>query len=191
VNVKNLHISYKLELDKIDSGLYDNLLDNEIDYYFNKAQIEFIKSRYNPDSNQYRKGFEMNEKRTVDLKNLHVTNYSDTCYLTSEDNKYRFTLPSDFMFLTSEQAKVYYNYCNTITYTTNTEVKTYFKIPLNFSTLTTDNFVNFRIAIGNTSTLLYTPISGYMYPEDEDAYINYIKSLNIIFILNMNKEVYL
>jgi len=179
MNVKNLHISFRLELDKINSGLYDDLIDEEVDYYLNKAQTEFIKQRYNPPSNQYQTGFEMNEKRTVDLKNLHVTNYQDTVYLTNEINKYRFQLPSNFMYFTSGQATVYNSYCNQITYTTVTTEKIYFQIPVQFNNLTNQNFNNFRIAINTTSNLLFTPLTGYQYPEDEENYLTAIQNLQL------------
>jgi len=171
MNVKALHINTRLELDKINSSLYDYLTDEEIDYYLNKAQTEFIKQRYNPESNQYRTGFEQNEKRTADLKNLHVTNYSDTCYLTNEANKYRFRLPEDFMYLTSQQTSVYYNYCAQIVSNTITSTKTYFEVPLAFNTLLNESFSNFRLAITSTSNSLISSITNYNYPEDQDNYI--------------------
>lgn len=180
MNVTSLHINTRLELDKINSGLYDYLTDEEVDYYLNKAQTEFIKQRYNPDSNQYRTGFEQNEKRTADLKNLHVTNYTDTCYLTNETNKYRFRLPEDFMYLTSQRATVYFDYCKQIVYNTVTTNKTYFEVPLVFNTLSNDNFSNFRLAINTTANSLISTINNYRYPEDQDNYIIRLKNSVIL-----------
>jgi hypothetical protein len=169
--VKELHINTRLELDKINSSLYDDILDEEIDYYLNKAQTELIKQRYNPKSNQYIKGFEYDEKRTVDLKNIHVTNYVDTCYTTSTTNQYRFKLPQDFMFLTSQQAQVYYNYCKAITTSDVTTTKTYFAVPFTPNQLTSGNYSNFRLSANTTANSILTAITGYQYPNDTTNFI--------------------
>lgn len=125
--VQDMHINIDLELNKLNSNLYDNILPQEKDYFLNKAQERFIKQRYSPKSNNKGQGFEMSEKRIDDLRNLLVPNYYDKVYqLASDDfdvdSKARFYFPDDYMFLTSQRSRITYNPCGSVTPVIATEV---------------------------------------------------------------------
>lgn len=42
-----MHIGVKLRVQKLDSGAYDDILDEEIDYYLNQSIIEYVKQQVN------------------------------------------------------------------------------------------------------------------------------------------------
>lgn len=69
MTIQEMHLEFKISLDKVDSQAYPEFLDGEIDYYLNEAQDRIVKQRYGT-NNIYRKGFEESQKRTDDLKNL-------------------------------------------------------------------------------------------------------------------------
>lgn len=126
MTVSDLHNAIDLELNKVNSNLYDIILPQEKDYFLNRAQERFIKQRYTAISNPKQRGFEMSQKRIDDLRNLLVPNYYDKVYqLPSSDfdatTKARFYFPDDYLFLTSNRSKVYSNDCGNITQSTATE----------------------------------------------------------------------
>ena len=49
MTVAEMHIQFKVGLDKTDSLNYPNFEPEEIDLWLNKAQEKFIKSRYSHD----------------------------------------------------------------------------------------------------------------------------------------------
>lgn len=127
--IQEMHLQIDLELNKLNSNLYDIILSQEKDYFLNKAQERFIKQRYSSKSNSKRDGFEMSQKRIDDLKNLLVPNYYDKTYKLASDDfdlttKSKFYFPADYMFLTSTRSKITYNPCGTIT--KQEAVKTYY-----------------------------------------------------------------
>lgn len=81
MTVAEMHILFKVFLDKIDSEAYPEILPEEIDIFLNEAQDRFIKTRYNI-NNIYRKGFEESQKRIDDLRNLVITRYTDLSPVT-------------------------------------------------------------------------------------------------------------
>lgn len=143
--VSEMHINIDLELNKINSNLYDIILPEEKDYFLNKAQERFVKDRYGAQSNSKGKGFEMSQKRIDDLRNLLVPNYYDKCYFVASndfdfDTKLRFYLPNDYWFLTSNRSKVYGSDCGTIVTTSNVLTNNYSLISFNFPSGTTAGF---------------------------------------------------
>jgi len=66
-----MHIAFKIELDKVESLQYPAFLAAEIDYFFDRAQEQFIKSRYNG-NNPTGTSFEQSQKRIDDLRFLVV-----------------------------------------------------------------------------------------------------------------------
>lgn len=131
MNVQDMHIAIDLELNKLNSNLYDIILQQEKDYFLNRAQERLIKQYYSPKSNPKGEGFEMSQKRIDDLRKLLVPNYYDKVYLlpfTDFDysSKLRFYFPDDYMFLASQRSRVYYNDCGTIVISNNTETVNYY-----------------------------------------------------------------
>lgn len=66
-----MHTAFKIELDKVESLQYPAFLSAEIDYFFDRAQDQFIKSRYGG-NNPTGTSFEQTQKRTDDLRYLVV-----------------------------------------------------------------------------------------------------------------------
>ena len=70
MTVAEMHIQFKVGLDKTDSLNYPNFEPEEIDLWLNKAQEKFIKTRYSHDIK--RETFEETQKRTDDLRAVVV-----------------------------------------------------------------------------------------------------------------------
>jgi hypothetical protein len=179
MDVVTMHSSVDLELNKINSNLYDILQAPEKDYFLNRAQERFIKDRYGPKSNPKQTGFEMSQKRIDDLRNLLVPNYFDKAFLVDPadfdySGKQRFFFPEDYMFLASHRSKVYFNECAQVVPITNTQVLTYFILPL---PITITSFSQFAINYTTGTPVGPTIVSGFNYTEDD-------KSLFIIDLLN-------
>lgn len=66
-----MHIAFKIELDKVESLQYPAFLSAEIDYFFDRAQDQFVKSRYSG-NNPAGTSFEQTQKRIDDLRYLVV-----------------------------------------------------------------------------------------------------------------------
>jgi len=66
-----MYDAFKIELDKIDSLQYPAFVDAEMAYFFDRAQDQFINSRYSG-NNPNNTGFEQNQKRLDDLRYLVV-----------------------------------------------------------------------------------------------------------------------
>ena len=138
MDITEMHLNIDLELNKLNSNLYEIILPQEKDYFLNRAQERFIKQRYGALSNPKRQGFEMSQKRIDDLKNLLVPNYYDKCFklpVTDFDynDKLKFYFPGDYMFLTSSRSRLKHNYCGTLTpVDTNVTFKT---ITINLSAI--------------------------------------------------------
>lgn len=116
MDITEMHLNIDLELNKLNSNLYEIILPQEKDYFLNRAQERFIKTRYSSLSNPKKQGFEMSQKRIDDLRNLLVPNYYDKCFqlpITDFDytDKLKFYFPSDYLFLTSSRSKMTHNHC--------------------------------------------------------------------------------
>ena len=152
MDITEMHLNIDLELNKLNSNLYEIILPQEKDYFLNRAQERFIKQRYGAFSNSKKQGFEMSQKRIDDLKNLLVPNYYDKCFRLPVDdfdytNKLKFYLPGDYMFLASSRSKMKHNYCGVLT-PVNTNV-TFKTITINLSILT--DYSLFGIKIGTSA----------------------------------------
>ena len=160
MDITEMHLNIDLELNKLNSNLYEIILPQEKDYFLNRAQERFIKQRYGAMSNSKREGFEMSQKRIDDLRNLLVPNYYDKCFklpITDFDyaSKLKFYFPGDYMFLTSSRSKMKHNHCGTLIPVDT--VDTFKTITINLSILT--DYALFGMKIGtvaspNTATVV-------------------------------------
>jgi hypothetical protein len=178
MTVNDMHIAIDLELNKVNSNLYDIILPQEKDYFLNRAQERFIKQRYSPLSNAKGRGFEMSQKRIDDLRNLVIPNYYDKVYqLPTNDFDYttkgRFYFPDDYWFLTSNRSKVYYNSCGSITQSTATQS---FYVALVTIPDAETTYASFFIEVDGVNLFnvsLYPEIANYT-TEDKSLLINLI-----------------
>lgn len=178
MTVQDLHIAIDLELNKVNSNLYDIILPQEKDYFLNRAQERFIKQRYSPRSNAKQLGFEMSQKRIDDLRKLVVPNYYDKVYqLPSTDFDYTtkgtFYFPDDYLFLASNRSKVYYNDCGAITQSTAVESFNVALISIP-STPTTYNSLVIYVDGSNIINASNQPILSDYTNEDRSALIEYL-----------------
>jgi len=169
MNIKEMHVAIGTEMNKINSALFENILEQEVDFAINNNIQRFVKQRYGKDSNLKRKGFEMSEKRIDDLRSLVVSNYVNKAYIpVSYDpditEKVNFYLPGDYMFAVASRFKIASNECGTFTHTTianNINISV-----LDFSSFAVTNWANFRIKNGSYVLSLGTQADRYNYTED-------------------------
>ena len=123
MNIADAHRAFRFGLDKMDGLNAPNFLPEEIDLLLNQAQERFIKQRYD-NTNIKRTGFEQDEKRTEDLKEILESKILSPAALTypsgrSASNSAFFTLPADNWFIIWEKAYINCTTCNT-TFTIST-----------------------------------------------------------------------
>jgi hypothetical protein len=124
MNIKEMHTSIATEMNKINSALFENILEQEVDFALNNSILRFIKQRYGAQSNLKGKGFEMSQKRIDDLRSL-VTNYSAKAFLPPSfdpdiNEKVVFYFPADYMFAVNSRFKVSQNECGAFSHTSTT-----------------------------------------------------------------------
>jgi hypothetical protein len=123
LTISEAHRAFRFGLDKMDGLNAPNFLPEEIDLLLNQAQERFIKQRYD-NTNIKRTGFEQDEKRTEDLKEILESKILSPAALTypsgkSAINSAFFTLPADNWFIIWEKAYINCTTCNT-TFTIST-----------------------------------------------------------------------
>ena len=69
MTITQMHVAFKLILDKTESLQYPSFLPEEIDFWLNQGIIKFVKTRYSG-TNSKREGFEQSQKRIDDLRTL-------------------------------------------------------------------------------------------------------------------------
>jgi len=157
MDITEMHLNIDLELNKLNSNLYEIILPQEKDYFLNRAQERFIKQRYGALSNPKRQGFEMSQKRIDDLRNLLVASYYDKCFRLPAidfdyDNKLKFYFPGDYMFLTSSRSKIKHNHCNALNTVSN--VLLFNTITINLPETDSYDLIGFRFG---SSTVIIAP----------------------------------
>jgi hypothetical protein len=129
MNITDMHIRFRLGVDKAESFDAPSFEPEEIDVFLNRAQNRFVKNRYGI-NNTFQKGFEQTQKRTDDLREL-VTSYSIAqssfdAYSSTDNKPYgRFvSLPADYWFSIQEEVDVAYFDATSTTYTNGNELTT-------------------------------------------------------------------
>lgn len=123
MTISEMHTSFKLGLDKVDSLGYPNFLEDEIDLLLNQAQDRIVKQRLGI-NNIKQAGFEAIQKRTDDLREL-VKNAVLTPGVNVSDNKPNgvfVTLPTDYWFIINEEVNLSFT-CNGATQSDRIMVK--------------------------------------------------------------------
>ena len=99
MTVQEFHYAVDQGLQKIGSYAYDNFLQEEIDYWLNRAQERFIKDRAFAHSDMKQIGFAGNQKRLDDLKNIISIDYLDDALPRVGVEFQEYDLPLNYMFL--------------------------------------------------------------------------------------------
>lgn len=125
MNIKEMHVAIGTEMNKINSALFENILEQEVDFAINTNILRFVKQRYSVLSNLKHKGFEMSQKRIDDLRTLVTPNYTAKAYLPPSydpdiTEKVMFYFPADYMLAVNSRFKVAHNDCAAFTYSTST-----------------------------------------------------------------------
>ncbi len=110
MTIQEMHIRYKLGLDKVDSFQLPNMLPEEIDLILNINIEQFVRTRYGL-NNVYREGFEGIEKRRADLRSLVVTTYITDNITEVYKGLYTRQLPDNFWFMLREQIGLSGTFC--------------------------------------------------------------------------------
>ena len=98
--------------DKVTNLAAPGYEDSEIEEFFNKALLQFVKHNYNPKGNKYREGFEETEKRRKDLSELtrNVILSGGSANTSSQSgalpNGELFDLPSEFLYTLMEEVVI-------------------------------------------------------------------------------------
>ena len=119
MTLAEMHIEFKLGLDKTDSLNYPNFEPEEIDLWLNNAQGRFVKTRYVHNSKS--ETFEETQKRTDDLRTIvtEVTLLPSAATTPTKPNGILFDLPNGTMggpdiywFAINEECEIRYEDCN-------------------------------------------------------------------------------
>jgi hypothetical protein len=117
MTVEQMHIRYKLLLDKADTQNYADIEPEEIDEFLNMSQERFVKQRYGINNNK-RASFESSQKRTDDLQEL-VRSYTSSVATSSvaenKENGFFVSLPADYWFMINEEVSIESPGCDPIT----------------------------------------------------------------------------
>lgn len=158
MTIQEMHIAVNLGVQKIASFQVDNLLPQEIDHELNNAMDRFIKQRYIPMGNKYRRGFEQSQKRIDDLRNLVVDHRVRTEYGGQSITGFtidRAKLPNDYMFLVSVMSDMFYT-CPVYSPDSAVDTKHYFTVNITPPSEDIDQFLGMYILDANLE--ISTPI---------------------------------
>lgn len=104
MTIQEFHIAFDLEIDKTLDFELPYMSPEQKDYWLNKAQDRFIKSRIFG-TNILGKAFEESEKRVDDLRTI-VTRPSPITSTVSTSDVYVTSLPDDYQYLLRHQCTV-------------------------------------------------------------------------------------
>jgi hypothetical protein len=111
MTIQEMHKAVYEELHKTGSWILGDLDGDQVDYFLNAAQEEFVKQRYYAGSNPKGRGFEETMKRLEDLRELVYANYDDTINPDAAATEVDLDLASDHMFLINLRIMMRYSPC--------------------------------------------------------------------------------
>tara|TARA_R110002050_G_scaffold116946_1_gene233598 strand:- start:23235 stop:23939 length:705 start_codon:yes stop_codon:yes gene_type:complete len=119
MTLAEMHIQFKVGLDKTDSLNYPNFEPEEIDLWLNRSQDRFVKQRYTHDPKS--ETFEETQKRTDDLRTIvtEITLPPSATQIPIKPNGILFDLPNGiiggptiYWFAINEECEIRYMDCN-------------------------------------------------------------------------------
>lgn len=110
MTIQEFHIGFDIELDKTLDFEYPYISPEKKDYWLNKAQERFIKSRAFG-NNLFRTSFEESEKRIDDLRIIVKT--SSPINTTNIGNNFFTALPEDYLYLFRHRCNIIKTDCET------------------------------------------------------------------------------
>lgn len=172
MQISEMHNSLRLELNKINSNLYDDFLTEEIDAFFNINMTKYVNNKYAP--LREKGGFEWNQKVKDDLRKLVVEDYIDKCYTTANPNKSKTPVPPDYQHLLATVITTYSNECSTIVTSTNTTTAYVCPIMINPDPDVVTDFGSFDITSNGVSILNKVDFNKYILPGNRDDFGAYV-----------------
>lgn len=107
MKILGLNKAVKVRLQSLDTATYIDIRSEIIDYYLYRAMVQLVKTRYGG-NNSKGTGFEINQKRLEDLREL-IGRETITTYTSGFDaNGSNYTLPKDYWLAVRENVKVRY-----------------------------------------------------------------------------------
>jgi hypothetical protein len=118
MDIRQMQYEFGIQLNQFNSAL--RLQSDDIEYWLNKAQEEFVKTKFNG-LNQQRLSFEQSQQLVDDLRILITSNYE-------LDTKFKFnaysaptgffidsaTLPNNYLYLLNQKSRVQYKFPNIV-----------------------------------------------------------------------------
>ncbi len=108
MTLNQLHTFFDVELDKSNISGYPSFLPEEKDYFINLSIRRFYKTRYSGNNNK-QKGFQQDQKRSDDFRNIVKTEDILKADMTVSDNEYIASYPSDYWIMLGETSTIKYS----------------------------------------------------------------------------------
>lgn len=115
MTVQEMHTALEQGLQRVAANAYDYLLDDEKDFWLNRAMERFIKDRAFQSGDVKRIGFEGNQKRLDDIRTIVFQNYIDTWAVNTGAQWVQADLPVDYLYLVNLRADMHINRCGQVT----------------------------------------------------------------------------
>lgn len=182
MNIKEMHIQIRQDLQRLDASAVDYFQPEEIDLAINKEVGKFIKTHFEPNGNKYKEGFEQSIKRIEDLRHLIVPDYTDTAFIDGfDDSVVKMLLPPDHLFLTRVRPTVLYNECEgEIEKSSSINSYSYAVVSLSFLN-NIDQITNFDLEVTDSGGSKQSIVSNnyknnevgvFRFPEDRQDFID-------------------
>lgn len=97
MTIEDMHIGVKLRVQKLDSGAYDDILDEEVDYYLNQSIIEYVKQQvnvFNAESSLVQNDVVLDNLSSLLVESNGIATVTNTATATQAT----FALPADYYF---------------------------------------------------------------------------------------------
>lgn len=111
MTVQEMHYAVDQGLQKVGSNTYDYFMDDEIDFWLNRAQDRYVKHRLHPSSDAKQLGFQKTQKRLDDLRLLVTIDFVDSVTPDTTVKFVDFDLPYDYQFLINARVDMHLAYC--------------------------------------------------------------------------------
>lgn len=161
MDIQQIHIAIRQKLQQVNSAVYTDLQNEEIDLAIDNAVMRIIDETI-PE-------IEQDFQKIETLRELHVKSHIINTFQTSEADTLRVPLPYDLKHLISTRSNVYTSNCGSIVKTDlNSNVKVAV-VPFKPTEAIT-TFASFSLVfkVGDVTNLTYTPntLDTYRYPEN-------------------------
>ena len=188
MTIEEMHINADMDLQKVSTYTQRNLQPQELDYFFNREVIKFIKQRTNPKSNVKQTGTDKTIKRYEDLDDLTRTKELDV-RIDSDGEFGTCILPDDYYAYITSKTNVYQLCDNEVVSGT---AKTFYKCVFSLSFPASTTLTTYTITLNRTTgnSVIFNMASlptGYIQNVDINKQrFMLLKAINILAKENLN-----